>query len=137
MGGYREFEILVDDVPIASQELENNAPDRFFDAVYPVPKELTRGKSEVTIRFQARPGQWAGGVFGVRTVRAEGALQPPSQAVDGSDDGSDRISAPWYGGTAPLCSKGAIRRSRIGQARRSAFCDMAGASIENRPLETG
>ncbi|NMC21761.1 MAG: glycosyl hydrolase, partial [Thermogutta sp.] len=70
-GGHREFEILVDGVSIAAQKLENNAPNRFFDAVYPIPAELTRGKSQVTIRFQARPGKWAGGVFGVRTMRAE------------------------------------------------------------------
>jgi len=70
-GGYREFDILVDGVSIAAQKLENNAPNRFFDAIYPIPAELTRNKSQVTIRFQAHPGKWAGGVFGVRTVRAE------------------------------------------------------------------
>lgn len=71
-GGYREFDILVDGAKIATQKLENNAPNRFFDAVYPIPANWTRGKSQVTIRFQAHPGKWAGGVFGVRTVRADG-----------------------------------------------------------------
>lgn len=70
-GGYREFDILVDGDTLASQKLENNAPNRFFDVVYPIPAEWTRGKSQVTIRFQAHPGKWAGGVFGVRTVRAD------------------------------------------------------------------
>lgn len=70
-GGYREFDILVDGDALATQKLENNAPNRFFDVVYPVPAEWTRGKSQVTIRFQAHPGKWAGGVFGVRTVRAD------------------------------------------------------------------
>jgi hypothetical protein len=30
---------------------------------------MIRGKQSVTIRFQAHPGNWAGGVFGVRIMR--------------------------------------------------------------------
>lgn len=70
-GGYREFDVLVDGTRVATQRLEQNAPGRFFDVAYPIPPELTRGKSRVTVRFQAHPGKWAGGLFGVRTLRAE------------------------------------------------------------------
>ncbi len=70
-GGFRQFDVLVDGTRIATQKLEQNAPNRFFDVVYPIPPELTRGKSKVTVRFQAHPGKWAGGVFGVRMLRAE------------------------------------------------------------------
>lgn len=70
-GGYREFDVLVDGTRVATQKLEQNAPNRFFDVAYPIPAELTRGKSKVTVRFQAHPGKWAGGVFGVRMLRAE------------------------------------------------------------------
>ncbi len=70
-GGYREFDVLVDGTRIATQKLEQNAPNRFFDVAYPIPPELSRGKDRVTVRFQAHPGKWAGGLFGVRTLRAE------------------------------------------------------------------
>ncbi|MBE7500837.1 MAG: glycoside hydrolase family 127 protein [Verrucomicrobiales bacterium] len=69
-GGHREFDILVDGTRIATQRLEQNRPDAFFDVAYPVPADLTRGKTRVTVRFQARPQKWAGGVFGVRMVKA-------------------------------------------------------------------
>jgi hypothetical protein len=32
---------------------------------------LTRGKQKVTVRFQAHPGNIAGGVFGVRMLRRQ------------------------------------------------------------------
>ena len=70
-GGYREFDVLVDGTRVATQKLEQNAPGKFFDVAYPIPPELTRGKTRVTVRFQAHPGKWAGGLFGVRTLRAE------------------------------------------------------------------
>ncbi|MCS7238259.1 MAG: glycoside hydrolase family 127 protein [Thermoguttaceae bacterium] len=66
--GGREFDILVDDREIAFQALRRNAPGKFFEQVYIIPEELTRGKERVTIRFQARPGRIAGGVFGCRTL---------------------------------------------------------------------
>lgn len=72
--GGREFEILVDGKPIATQELSRNAPGRFFDRIYPIPEELTTGKETILVRFQARPGRIAGGVFGCRTVRLTGEL---------------------------------------------------------------
>jgi DUF1680 family protein len=67
--GGREFDLLVDDVKIATQLLNNNRPGRFFDVVHPLPEELTRGKEKVTVRLQGHPGRIAGGLFGARTVR--------------------------------------------------------------------
>ncbi|MCX8155914.1 MAG: glycoside hydrolase family 127 protein [Verrucomicrobiae bacterium] len=69
--GQRNFDILVDDVKIATQKLLNNQPGKFFDQIYPIPAELTRGKSKVTIKFQAHPGNFAGGLFGCRLLRSE------------------------------------------------------------------
>jgi hypothetical protein len=65
----RDFDILVDGTKIASQVLENNRPGQFYDETYPIPRELTSGKEKVTVRLQAHPGRWAGGLFGARTVR--------------------------------------------------------------------
>jgi len=68
--GARTFDILADGVKIGTMTLANNAPGRFFDRAYPIPEEALRDKSRVTIRFQAGPGNFAGGVFGLRIVRA-------------------------------------------------------------------
>ena len=68
--GNRNFDILVDGQKIATQSLQNNRPDEFFDVVTPIPAVLTQGKKRVTVRFQAHPGASAGGVFGARILRA-------------------------------------------------------------------
>ncbi|MDW8290416.1 MAG: glycoside hydrolase family 127 protein [Armatimonadota bacterium] len=69
--GNRVFDILIDGVKVATQRLDNNAPGKFFDVLYPLPAELTQGKSRVTIRWQAHPGAIAGGLFGCRILRRE------------------------------------------------------------------
>ena len=69
-GGPRVFDVLVDAAKVATQRLRNNHPDRFFDETYPISEELTRGKEKVTVKFQAHPQRTAGGVFGVRVLRA-------------------------------------------------------------------
>ena len=67
--GNRRFDISIDGVHLAEQTLENDQPGQFFEVTYPIPADLTRGKSQVTIRFQAKPGAIAGGVFGARLVK--------------------------------------------------------------------
>jgi hypothetical protein len=67
--GPRNFDILVDGKKIAAQSLQNDKPGEFFDVTYAIPPELTRGKNKITIRFQAQPGNFAGGFYGVRTIR--------------------------------------------------------------------
>jgi uncharacterized protein len=67
--GPRNFDILVDGVRIATQSLQQDRPGQFFDVTYPVSEELTRGKEKVTVRFQAHPGNTAGGLYGLRVVR--------------------------------------------------------------------
>jgi DUF1680 family protein len=69
--GLRNFAILVDGQKIATQSLQNDKPGEFFDVTYPIPQELTRGKNKITIRFQAQPGNLAGGFYGVRIIRHE------------------------------------------------------------------
>ena len=69
--GERMFDILVDGTKIAAQKLLNNKPGEFWEAAYPIATELTKGKEKVTIRLQAQPGNYAGGLFGCRVVRAE------------------------------------------------------------------
>jgi len=75
-GGARSFDILVDGVKIASQQLLHNQPGKFWDATYPIPAELTKGKSKVTVKWQAQPGNYAGGIFGCRILRAPTNSKP-------------------------------------------------------------
>jgi hypothetical protein len=67
--GNRTFDILVDGTLIATQTLNRDKPDNFFDVVYKIPADLTRGKQKVEIRFEARPGETAGGLFGARILK--------------------------------------------------------------------
>jgi hypothetical protein len=67
--GSREFEILVAGEKIADQKLDNNKPDSFFDADYAIPEDLTKGKQSVEVKFQGKPGNTAGGVFGLRILK--------------------------------------------------------------------
>ena len=68
--GERNFDILVDGVKIASQKLLHNQPGKFWDAAYPIPADLTRGKTKVTVKWQAQPGNFVGGLFCARVLRA-------------------------------------------------------------------
>jgi hypothetical protein len=70
--GNRRFRLLVDDQEIAHQTLNQEQPEKFFDAEYAIPEDLTRGKSKVTVRVQADDGATAGGVFDLRIVLPRG-----------------------------------------------------------------
>jgi uncharacterized protein len=69
----RDFDILIDDTPVATQHLAANSPGKFFDVDYAIPEPMTRGKQTVRIRFVPREGQTAGPVFGVRLLTAKPA----------------------------------------------------------------
>ena len=69
--GPRQFDILVDEVKIASQRLARDQPGQFWDATYPMPNDLTQGKTNVTVKLQAQPGNYAGGLFGCRILRQQ------------------------------------------------------------------
>lgn len=67
--GNRQFDILVDGQKIATEKLDGRRPNEHFDQSYPISAAITQGKSHVTIRFQAHPGNFAGGVFGLRLLK--------------------------------------------------------------------
>jgi uncharacterized protein len=67
--GNRTFDILVDGRKIATQSLHQDDPGHFWDKSYPLAEELTKGKTKVTVKFQAHPGNYAGGVFGLRVLK--------------------------------------------------------------------
>jgi hypothetical protein len=65
----RLFDIAIDEQVIATQKLDHNLPGKFFDLEYKIPAALTRGKTEVTVAFQAHATWTAGTVFECRTLR--------------------------------------------------------------------
>lgn len=69
----RVFDVLLDGQPIAIEELLTNRPGEFFDQVFALPESLTTGKRQVTVRFQSRPGDIAGGVFGISLMKRSAA----------------------------------------------------------------
>jgi hypothetical protein len=68
-GGNRVFDVLVDGVKLTTQRLQNNKPGKFYEETYLLPTDLTKDKDQLTVKFQAHPGAWAGGVFGLRVTR--------------------------------------------------------------------
>jgi uncharacterized protein len=71
--GGREFGLLVDGEELATQTLDNNRPGEFYEESYLLPDRLTQGKQKVTVKFQARPGKIAGGVFGCSILTRGGS----------------------------------------------------------------
>ena len=70
------LDILVEGKKIGDHSEPHLSPDQekhFVDVSYAIPAELLAGKSKVTVRFQATEGKELGGIFGVRTVRADQA----------------------------------------------------------------
>src|SRR5690625_3139439 len=63
----REFELMIDGEVIATEKLERSGDD-LFDKTYPIPLELTKGKEQVEVKFQAGKEKIAGALYGVRTI---------------------------------------------------------------------
>ncbi|KQT33625.1 hypothetical protein ASG29_06310 [Sphingomonas sp. Leaf412] len=67
----RDFDILVDDVRVATQRLANDRPGKFMDVEYPLAQALTKGKDRIRVRFVPHDRSTAGPVFGVRLFTAK------------------------------------------------------------------
>ncbi len=67
----RLFDILIDGKKLATQKLQDEHPGQFYDETYLIPAERIKGKAKITVRFQARPGSTAGGVFECRLMKGE------------------------------------------------------------------
>ncbi len=67
----RDFDILVDNVKVATQHLENDRPGAFFDVEYPLPEPLTKGKKSVRVRIVPHDRSTAGPIFGMRLFTAK------------------------------------------------------------------
>jgi DUF1680 family protein len=67
--GNRKFDLFLDGEKFASQSLHRDKPEKFWEKTYPLPEAATKGKKTAVLKFQAEPGNFAGGVFGIRVVR--------------------------------------------------------------------
>jgi len=65
----RKFDILVDGVKIQTIDWKGGKTGKFYDFEYPIPAELLKDKSKITVRIEANYGKTAGRVFGARTVK--------------------------------------------------------------------
>ncbi|MEG3086448.1 glycoside hydrolase family 127 protein [Sphingomonas sp. PB4P5] len=68
----RDFDILVDNVKIATQHLSEDSPGKFIDVEYALPEPLTK-KAAIKVRFVPHDRSSAGPVFGVRLFTAKPA----------------------------------------------------------------
>ena len=67
----RLFHILIDGTRIASETLGYDKMGEFIERDYPIPQELLKGKSTVTVRFEPEKGHTAGPVFGVLIFKSK------------------------------------------------------------------
>jgi CO/xanthine dehydrogenase FAD-binding subunit len=63
------FDVLVDGT-VVGRYSPNRAASAYWDAWYDVPAALVRGKTKITVRFQAAPDSRVVPIYGVRIVRA-------------------------------------------------------------------
>jgi uncharacterized protein len=68
--GARAFDVLVNGQVVATERLDNDRPGQYYDQVYAIPADVVAGAEAVTVKFQAHPGNRAGGIFGVRVLIA-------------------------------------------------------------------
>lgn len=67
--GSKTFNILVNEQVIGTENISNIRDGQWIDIDYPIPVNLTQGKSKVTVKFNAFYGHMAGPVFGIRTLK--------------------------------------------------------------------
>ncbi|MFL5745866.1 MAG: beta-L-arabinofuranosidase domain-containing protein [Niastella sp.] len=66
----RTFDILINDVKIATEDLNKYKASKFYDIVYPIPAEVTKGKQQVKVTFKPAAQNMVGPLYGeVRMMR--------------------------------------------------------------------
>ncbi|MDA3817931.1 MAG: glycosyl hydrolase, partial [Prolixibacteraceae bacterium] len=66
----RRFDILVNEKVIATVTLDGSKGNNFYTVEYDFPKDMVEENDGIlTIKFEAKPGSIAGGVYGVRLMR--------------------------------------------------------------------
>jgi len=64
--------VVVDGERLAEERIPFDSESRFYDREYALPPALVRGKTQLTIRFQALEGSEIAPVYGLRLIRGGG-----------------------------------------------------------------
>lgn len=66
----RQFDILVNGQLLAHVTLSADAREEFYTLDYPIPASMTNAaRGKLSVRFVAKPGSVAGGLYGLRLLR--------------------------------------------------------------------
>lgn len=65
----RNFDIYIDGQFFEAVSLKGEHGNKLFDEVYDIPTSLTQGKEKIEVKFQSKPDNFAGGLFGFRIIR--------------------------------------------------------------------
>jgi len=65
----RKFDVLVDGTKIATVDWAGGVAGKFYDLFYPIPIELIKDKTKITVRIEANYNKTAGRIFGCRIVK--------------------------------------------------------------------
>ncbi len=75
----RSFLVKIDGVEIARERLTGDHPGEFFERDYEIPIQLTKEKTEITVRFEPESNVSAGPVFGARLLTCPAAMRPSTR----------------------------------------------------------
>ena len=79
-GGARQFDILVDDVVIATEQLVSGS-NEFIHVEYPISSSLLSTKTQVRVKFRAKADNTAGGVFYIRLLEKSADKDSASEGI--------------------------------------------------------
>lgn len=79
--GNRQFDILVDNTVIATESL-TGGKNEFVNVEYSIPSELLEGKTSIRVKFKAKSGNTAGGVYYLRLLMPASAAEISKVACD-------------------------------------------------------
>jgi len=65
----RIFDILIDGVKVATEDLNKYQESRFYDISYTIPIEQTKGRQKITVKYLPKRGSSVGPVYGSRMVK--------------------------------------------------------------------
>ncbi|MEO6524351.1 MAG: beta-L-arabinofuranosidase domain-containing protein [Mucilaginibacter sp.] len=65
----RVFDIMIDNIKIATEDLNKYKESKFYNITYEIPIELTKGKTKVTIKLVPKADNSAGPVYGCRMTK--------------------------------------------------------------------
>lgn len=73
-GGYRTFDILIDEVVLVTENITGKwNVSEFKNVEYGIPDSMITGKDSIRLKFQAPSSGYAGGAFYIRLLRADTA----------------------------------------------------------------